>query len=259
MSGPGPGSSTVDKAIDVLLAIADTGGAARLTQLQRATGHDKAAVMRLLNAWRARDFVVRGDDAAYRLGPAIVQLARGYLEGDGLVDAARPVMRHLLDQVRETVHLGRLDGTQVVYLEKLESPQTIRMHSRVGALMPAYATGLGKAILAHAGRDVFDRIAAGEMAPRTASTITSPTKLLEELERVRTRGFAIDEGENEDGVRCVAAPVFDVRGVSAAISVSAPAFRFSTDDAARTGPLLVEAAERISASLGAPIQARRTS
>jgi hypothetical protein len=97
---------------------------------------------------------------------------------------------------------------------------------------------------------VVDRVAAGEMPARTPNTITTPTRLLEELERTRRRGYAIDEGENEAGIRCVGAPVFDVRGVTAAISVSAPSFRFTAADLERTAPLVVEAARRVSAALG---------
>ncbi len=244
-------SSTVLKAIDVLLAVEELRNeGARLVDLHRRTGHDKTTLLRLLNAWRARGFLIRDEDGRYRLGDGILKVTGAYLDGLGVRTVALPLMRELADQVRETCHLGKLDGTQVIYLAKIEAPQTIRMHSRVGATMPAYSTALGKALLAFERPDILDRVTASEMPPLTARTITSPAKLREELDQTQRRGYAIDDVENEEGVRCVASPIFDNVGVVAAISVSAPSYRFTLKDARRTGPMVASVAGRISERLG---------
>ncbi len=247
-------STTLVKALDLLMLIARAKpGGVRLVDLQRQLNADNAVLLRLLNGFQLRDFVRRDDVARYHLGPAAMELAHSFLAGIDVRDAARSTMRRLVAESRETVHLGALRDVSVMYLDKIEAEQTIRMHSQIGRLMPAYSTALGKAMLAAGPPEVVERVIGAGMSSRTPRTITTRRALRRELDMVRQQGFAIDDLENEDGVRCVGAAILDHQNaVVAALSISAPAFRFSLDDAHRVGPTIARAAREVSTRLGAP-------
>jgi IclR family acetate operon transcriptional repressor len=247
-------STTLVKALDLLMLIARAKpGGVRLVDLQRQLNADNAVLLRLLNGFQLRDFVRRDDVARYHLGPAAMELAHSFLAGIGVRDAARSTMHRLVAESRETVHLGALRDVGVIYLDKIEAEQTIRMHSQIGRLMPAYSTALGKAMLAAGPPEVVERVIGAGMSSRTPRTITTRRALRRELDMVRQQGFAIDDLENEDGVRCVGAAILDHQNaVVAALSISAPAFRFSLDDAHRVGPTIARAAREVSTRLGAP-------
>lgn len=247
-------STTLIKGLDLLMIIARAKpGGLRLVDLQRACGADKAVLLRLLNGLQLRDFVRRDDGSRYHLGPAAMELAHSFLAGIDVRAAAVSTMRRLVAESGETVHLGALRNVAVIYLDKIEAEQTIRMHSQIGSLMPAYSTALGKAMLAAGPLELVDRIISAGMPSRTPRTITTAEGLRRELATVRSRGFAIDDLENEDGVRCVGAAILDHQGaVVGALSVSAPAFRFSLADALRLGLTIARAAQEVSAQLGSP-------
>ncbi len=250
-------STTLIKGLDLLMIVARARpGGLRLVDLQRQTNADKAVLLRLLNGLQLRDFVRRDDDARYHLGPAAMELAHSFLAGIDVRAAAISTMQRLVAEAGETVHLGTLRDVSVLYLHKIEAERTIRMHSQIGSLMPAYSTALGKAMLAAGPSELVERAIGAGMPPRTRHTITEPDGLRRELATVRARGFAIDDLENEDGVRCVGAAILDHQdAVVGALSVSAPAFRFSLEDALRLGPVIARAAQEVSAQLGSPAAA----
>jgi IclR family acetate operon transcriptional repressor len=142
-------------------------------------------------------------------------------------------------------------GDEVVYIAKVDSPHSVRMASQIGALNPMHCTALGKAILAHYASDRVDGIIAKGLPRRTSHTLTTPERLRDELERVRSKGFATDDQENELGVRCTGAPIFDYTGkVVGAISVSGPAGRITQESSLEMGPLVKDAALEISRRMG---------
>ena len=150
-----------------------------------------------------------------------------------------------------TCHLVLLDGHDVVYVDKVENTATVRMASRIGARMPAYRTAVGRAILAFGPDDLVEDVVAAGLSAVTPRTVTDPAVLVEELRRVRERGYAIDDRENEPEVRCVAAPVFDHnRDPVAAISVSSLVSRLPVVQVRRLGPQVAVVAARISGELG---------
>ena len=161
-------------------------------------------------------------------------------------------MRRLAEQTRETCFLGIRDDRSVLYIAKADSPQAVRPAAGVGARNPLHSTGLGKALLAFASPEADVAYAeGGPLEVKTPNTIVDPGRLATELERTRARGYAIDDVENEDGVRCVAAPIRDHAGeVIAALSVSAPAYRFALEDLPALAPDVVAVAAEISARIG---------
>jgi DNA-binding IclR family transcriptional regulator len=244
-------SQTVGKALRVLEALGE--GDSRLVDISERLGEHKSTVLRLLSTLEAHGFVQQDERTKrYSLGLKVVQLASEALAEIDLRGAAQEILYELNDLTGETIHLGVYDEPQVVYIDKRESTFPIRMYSRVGARAECYCTGVGKAIIAFLTDAELERyLGKVSFTQYTPSTITSPEALREEVERIRAGGYAFDEQEHEEGVRCVAAPVFDFSGrVAGAVSVAAPAFRKSPGDIESLAPALVDAARRISTNLG---------
>lgn len=215
----------VDKAVRVLNVLSD-GKPRTLTVLSKEMDINSSTTFRLLATLKSHKLVQLDESTGnYRLGLACLELSRAYHTGSAVRRAALPEMETLRDDTMETVHLGILDGMEVVYLEKLEGLHAIGlMSSRVGGRAPAYCTGLGKALLAHAvqGTNAND-LEDYQFKRHTKDTITDRNELIRCFEQVRKDGYALDVGEHEKEVRCVAAPIFDQYGKTvAAISVSGP-------------------------------------
>lgn len=218
----------LDRAFRVLDLLSD-GVPRTLTAISQGLEISSSTVFRLLATLSQHNYVVKdGNSGEYRLGLACLELARAYYDANDIRKNAAPYLEDLRDATSETVHLGMLDGMDVVYLEKLPGLHAIGlMSSRVGGRAPAYCTGLGKALLAFSSSDEIRAHYEKHGLPAyTGRTIVSLSELEDHLADVKARGYALDQGEHEDEVRCVAAPVFDISGnVVAAISVSGPAGR----------------------------------
>jgi DNA-binding IclR family transcriptional regulator len=166
----------------------------------------------------------------YFLGFKLVELGNLLLGQLDLRKEAEPFLRDLAERTKETVHMVFLDRNEIVYIDKVEldhNPSGLRMASRVGLRNPAHSCAVGKVLLSHLSKEELDQIIKEKgLLKRTENTITDPIQLMEHLKTVRVQGYAIDDEENEKGVRCVAAPIFNEAGkVVAAISISTPAFR----------------------------------
>ncbi|UUZ83765.1 IclR family transcriptional regulator [Paenibacillus sp. P26] len=151
-----------------------------------------------------------------------------------------------------TVNLVILDGNEGVYIDKIEGTSGIVAYSRIGRRVPIHSSAVGKALVAYKHRDDIEKILKGyEFGIQTENTITNGPDFLKELEKVRSEGYAIDNQENEPGVRCVAVPVRNHTGqVIAAVSMSTPVSSFGEDPLEKVLPLLKEAADEISQKLG---------
>ena len=244
----------VDRAISVLNVLAD-GKPRTLTELSKEIEINSSTTFRLLATLLSHNFIKQENSTGqYRLGLACLELARAYSTGNEIRHIALPVLEALRNATKETVHLAVLDELEIIYLEKLEGLHAIGlMSSRVGRRAPAYCTGIGKALLAQIDSDLIASLLQDiTLKQYTDMTIVDERKLLAHLELVRNRGYALDLGEHENDVRCVAAPVFDQNGKTvAAISVSGPKDRI---DPVESNHLLIEqtteAASTISGQLG---------
>ncbi len=166
----------------------------------------------------------------YFLGLKFIELGQLLLSQIDLRKEAEPFLRDLSEKTKETVHLVILDRNEIVYIDKIEAnqnPTGLKMASRIGLRNPAHSCAVGKVLLSHLTKDELEKIIEEKGLPkRTENTITDPKKLMEHLKTVKIQGYAIDDEENEKGVRCVAAPIFNEVGKAiAAISISAPSFR----------------------------------
>lgn len=247
------GVQALERALDVLEALAAQRQPARLADLSRELGLHKSTVHRLLATLGKRRYVERdADTGRYRLGLKVFELGSWFFNRMELRQEARPLLQELVDQTLETAHLGILDEGQVVYIEKVESPQTVRMYSELGKRAPAHCTAMGKVLLAHLPEPELDRIIATRGLTRyTSNTIVDAEQLKDHLRRVAGQGYAIDDTEHEEAIRCVAAPVRNYRGeVVAALSVSGPAVRLSRERIGEVARLVRATALRISRRLG---------
>jgi DNA-binding IclR family transcriptional regulator len=181
-----------------------------------------------------------------------LRLGEAYLAGIDLRSVARPILEELVADTGETAHLVVFDEPYVVYVDKVDSPSAVRMHSRVGGRMPLYCTAAGKAMLAWLPDDVVDRVLAEPTPARTAHTLTSAGAVRADLEVIRARGWSLDDVENEAEIRCVGAAIFDRSGaVVAACSLSGPDQRITSERAYDLGPRVRAAADAIGRCLGA--------
>lgn len=244
----------LDRAFSVLSLLSD-GKPRSMTALSGELGISSSTMFRLLASLAHLNYVQRENNSGeYRLGLACLELARAYYEANDLRKVAFPELEALRDRTTETVHLGILDGTEVVYLEKLHGLHAVGlMMSSVGGRAPSHCTGLGKVLLAFCDPEDVRQIYRNKEIPSfTARTIHDIDSLTEHLLEVRERGYAFDEGEHEAEVRCVAVPIYNADGdVSAAISVSGPATRMDPlMEKVELIRITLETAQKISRELG---------
>lgn len=224
-----------------------------LSELAQRVGLHKTSAARVLATLTAHGYVEQDPRTRrYRLTLKLFELGSLCLARIELVREARPLLENLARLSGEVVHLAVLDQGEVVYVDKVESEQTIRMYSRVGRRSPVHCTGVGKALLAFVDDVTFQSIVAEKGLRRyTPRTITDPERLREHLARVRETGVAFDDEEHEPGIRCVAAPVRDHRGVVvASISVAGPTVRMTHERLQELAEPVRQTAAAISARLG---------
>jgi DNA-binding IclR family transcriptional regulator len=213
----------VERAIILLDVMAQSGREASLTDISRRCGLAKSTVYGILSTLRDYRVVEQSEGSGhYRLGSRLFELGNLVAKSWDVCAIAKPHLRRLSETVGETVHLAMESSGEVLYLDKVESKQLIRIVSEVGGRLPMHCSGLGKALLAYMSEIDVGKIAEKRgLVKMTSRTITTLPKLFEELERVRSQGYAVDNGEIMDNLRCVAAPIFDVYGaVRYAVSVS---------------------------------------
>ena len=174
------------------------------------------------------------------------------MESIDLRNEARPFLQKLENQTNEVIHLVVFDQSEVVYIEKLEGNEILRMHSKVGKRAPMHCTSVGKAILAHLPLDVVSSIIDRKGLPvHTDYTIINRDDLFKELEDIRERGYALDLQENEYGITCIAVPIFDYTGqVVSAISISGPTMRMTEERLEQLKQPIIQIGQQISNRLG---------
>jgi IclR family acetate operon transcriptional repressor len=245
-------SVTVTKAFGIVEALApETDRGLTLADLSQRLAIPKSTVHRYLATLLELQLAERGDTDRFRLGPKVIELAGAYLANSDLRNQSQAVLDGLSAETNETVHLAVRSGAEVVYIAKVESRHAVRMYSYIGARLPMYCTALGKAMMAFGPEDWLREALARGLEPRTPHTLTTASALTGDLEAVRARGFSFDNEENEVGVRCVGAPVFDFTGsVIAAISLSGPTDRMDRKRSTEIGPVVRDAARQISRRMG---------
>jgi len=215
--------SSIAKAVRVLRALAWTGSIdAGITQLAGLASLPKSTTHRVLGELIQEGLVARTGQQRYRLGQGWFELqtALSRSEWVSLAERAHRPLAGLFEQTGATVHLGVLDGDEILYLEKLTAPGGTVIPTRVGGRMPATCTALGKCLLAHAAPERVRQLLAKPLPVASARSIATPRLLLRQLAKIRETGLAYDIEESHPGVVCVAAPILGDGPVVAAVSVS---------------------------------------
>lgn len=215
---------SVEKAIFILDELSKKSEGLSLTQVSKKLNYPKSTIHGILATLRDYKYVEQDEENGnYKLGTKLFELGNRVAKSWDIRDAALPMMKKLNKQFGETVHLGAEDNGEMLYLEKVEANSLITITSEVGFRLPMHCSGLGKVLLAQKSPAELKRFISQKGLPAlTKRTITTAANLEKELEKIRKQGYAIDDGEIMEGLRCVAAPIKDANGiVRYAISVSA--------------------------------------
>jgi IclR family transcriptional regulator, acetate operon repressor len=245
------GVQSLARAFAILEAMADAGGEIGLSQLAIEAQLPPATIHRLIRTLVDLGYARQEPSRQYSLGPRLMRLVDTSTKRLGTL--AHPHMSAIVEALGETLDLAVLDGEEIVYVAQVQASQnSMRMFTEVGRRVKPHATAVGKAILATKPEDeVRELLKRTGMPRRTEHTLTTPKLLLADLERVRERGYALDDGEQELGVRCIALAVPGApRPV--ALSMSGPLTRMSDAAIDKAAPLLRETAAKISAEIAAP-------
>lgn len=246
-------AQTVEKAMQVLNAVAESDDPLSLTALVTETGLEKTTTHRLARSL-AHGGLLRFDSEArtYSLGWRLIELGDLAARRTNALSVADPYLAKLRDKTGETIHLGSYDKGEVVYLAQKGSSAAVVIRARVGERRPLHCTAMGKVLLAFGPDEWLLRLLQeGELPAYTENTIREEGELQAHLARVRRLGFAVDDEEMTPGIRCVAAPILDFTGRAvAAISVTGPAFRISRSELERLSSEVCSTARLISSELG---------
>src|SRR5512139_3322865 len=224
---------TIERASSILDILGQSPQGISIRELSSKIKLPKGTIHRLLSSLSYFGYVRQDPKTRnYLLGFKLVELGNLLLNQLDLRKEAEPFLKDLAERTKETVHMVILDRNEVVYIDKVETDQHtsgLRMASRVGLRNPAHSSAVGKVLLAHFSDEELNNFTKENgLLKRTENTITDPGQLREHLSIVRAQGYAIDDEENERGIRCVAAPIYNEVGKPvAAMSISGPAFRIT--------------------------------
>jgi IclR family acetate operon transcriptional repressor len=244
----------IERAVSILNAFTPDEPEMGVSDLAQRLSLHKSTVHRFVVNLEAAGLLERNRTTSrYRLGLRIFELGSQVLAQMNLWEEAPPFLEGLVRDTGETGHLAIFDGGEAIYIEKVEARRALRIPSAIGRGYPAHATSLGKALLAHQSPHVIEAVIAERGLARCASrTICEREQLLDELERVRQVGYAIDDEEYEEGLRCIGAPIVGHTGtVVAAIGIGGPVTRVTPDRVRELGQVVMEAAAGLSHRMGA--------
>ncbi|MCY0898660.1 MAG: IclR family transcriptional regulator [Firmicutes bacterium] len=244
---------SADRVVTVLSVLAEVPTGLTFTDLLARLELPRSSLHALLQTLlQSRMIVYDGETKLYHYGPKVWELSMSYYHRIHLVPLAWPYLQEIRDRTNQTVQMAILDGSDILYVAKIESSHPLQLVSHVGSRLPAYATGLGKALLATLGPSALDRVLKGVTFQRfTSNTVGSHDELVHELALTRERGYAVDHGEYSADVRCVAYPVLGFQNLGiASISVSCSVEQFVPDTVTELTELLRKAAYEISIRAG---------
>lgn len=244
-------NNTLLKGLSVLELLSRSDRPLSLTQIGKELGMGKSNVHRLMQALVATRFVLRHEEGgSYAPSIKLWELGSAVLARLDLRRHAERQMDELMALTGESVHLSVLDGTEVVYVHKVDSPSPVRAYTQIGGRAPAYCVATGKVQLAFSAPSILQEVAAS-LRPHTERTITDPGAFLKEMKQVREQGFALNRAEWRDDVWGIASPVMDARGcVIAAVGISGPAARFRRNVLGPWTQAVLAAATDVSHALG---------
>lgn len=243
---------SLDRALEVLTQLGEMQGGT-LSEIAGALDQSPATVYRVLTTFQGRGFAdFDAQSQTWDIGPAAFLTGSHFLRRTSLVERARPIMRDLMEATGETANLGIERDGKVLFLGQVETHATIRAFFPPGTASAMHSSGIGKALLARMD-DARQRrvLAASKLEQFTPYTLTDPEAMIADLRATRARGYAFDGEERNIGMRCIAAPVYDVFGeATAGLSVSGPTSRITDDRIAELAAHVIDAAARLTRAIG---------
>lgn len=224
-----------------------------VSELSQKLDMSKATTYRFLQTMKTLGFVEQqGEADKYSLTLKLFDLGARSMEYADLLSLADEEMHHISAQINETLHLGMLDGSSIIYIHKIDSGYNLRMQSRIGRRNPLYSTAIGKVLLCERNKAfVCERLKDVTFIKHTENTLKNVDQLLDELATVRQQHYAEDKEEQEEGLRCLAVPIYDQIGnIIASLSISFPTVRFHAQSISYYVNMLHQAAKNISQRLG---------
>jgi DNA-binding IclR family transcriptional regulator len=246
------GAQLIDRLLDILELLSLEKDGLGVTEIGNRTGLHKSTVHRIVSALAERGYIEKVPGrSVYKIGLKLVEISSVYLNSVELKTEAAPFLRELTARLGQPTHLAILDGTDAVYIEKVDMLNSIRLYSQIGRRIPVYCSALGKCLLSGLhGTEAEEILKKCSFEKFTAKTLDK-AEVLRQIRAVPADGFAIDDEEHDEGIRCIAAPVFDYRGkVIAAVSVAGPAASIAPGKDRETAGLVREAALNISKRMG---------
>ncbi|MFW5980991.1 MAG: IclR family transcriptional regulator [bacterium] len=224
---------SIDKAIDLLEVLSKSDSSLGMTEISNILDFPKSTVARILSTLEYRKFIKQDiTTKKYKIGLKIFELGSSIFNDLEIRPIVRPHLKELVKDLDETAHLVIYNQGDVVYIDKVDTTHPIRQYSKIGRSAPVHCSAVGKVILAYKPEDVVDEIIKKKgLKKYTDNTITEYRELKKHLKKIKKRGYAVDNCEIQEELRCVAAPVFNYSGkVIAAISVSGPVSRLTKED-----------------------------
>ncbi|MDQ0216974.1 IclR family transcriptional regulator [Peribacillus cavernae] len=244
---------SVSRALDIITLVSSKKGGLGVTEIAKQMDINKSSVYRILITLVQYGYVEQDKETGrYKLGYKFLEISSKLLDSIDLRSEAKPYLQELENATNEVIHLVVYDQGEVVYIEKLEGNETLRMHSKVGKRAPMHCTSVGKAILAYLPSGVvLDILERKGMPIHTDKTITNKDDFIQELARVKQKGYALDLEENEYGITCIAVPIFDhLEKVNAAVSISGPTMRMTDERMETLQMQMLHIGKQISTRLG---------
>ena len=244
---------SVERTFDILEVLSHEKDGLGLTDIGKKVGLHKSTVFRLLFSLAEKGYIEKNPKTAnYRLSLKFIELCSTFLNNLELKTEALPFLKKLASRTTQAVYFAILDGWEAIYIEKVETFESIRKYDIIGRRAPSYCTALGKALLSGLREDeIRERFQGVKLTAFTSNTITGLERLIQEVNLVRERGWSEDNEEYEEGLRCIASPIFDYRNcVIAAVSTSGPKNIISEERAGEISQYIVEAARDISKRMG---------
>jgi DNA-binding IclR family transcriptional regulator len=243
---------SLDRAFDILELLSREQHGLNLTEIGNRLDLHKSTVYRLLQALKQRGYIEKSTRGSYRVGMEFIELSSLYLNNLELKTEAQPILRELASLSGNTVFLATLQESEVVYIDKMETYNSLRKYSIIGQRAPLYCTALGKSMLSGMSEEQIRNLYRGiELEAFTERTIHDVDALVKEIEKIRRRGWSLDDEEYEEGLRCVGAPIRDYRAeVIGAVSTSGYASVITRERVKEIAAYVVKAARDISQRMG---------
>lgn len=233
---------TTFRVLSVLELLASSAAGLTLSEISAALDAPKSSLFPIIHTMAAHDFLYFNPETSrYAIGLKSYTTGSSYLKENEVMKLFHQKMQEVVDRCLETCQLGILDAGHVLYIGKADSPEPIRLESKIGKLLPAYCTALGKALLCDFTREKLCRFYSGPLQPYTANTILNPDDLYTQLEEIRRTALSYDHGEVFDGIDCIATPIRQNGPVICAMSVTTPSYRFTPEKKALIAQSLLDA------------------